>query len=58
MWRKFRERPPLQLLNGICQWYTKAFFERIHLPLDPGILVLSNKAYQGYKYRESLAGGF
>ena len=58
IWREIRELPPLQLLNGIYQWYIKAFFERIHLLLDPGNLVLSNKAYHSYKYRESLARGF
>jgi hypothetical protein len=58
MWHKLRELPPLQLLNGIYQWYTTAYFERIHLPLDPGNLVLSNKAYYSYKHRESIARGF
>jgi hypothetical protein len=58
MWYELRELPPLQLLNRIYQWYTTAYFERIHLLLDPGNLVLSNKAYRSYKYRESIARGF
>jgi hypothetical protein len=58
MWREIRELPPLQLLNGIYQWYTKAFFERSHLPLAPGNSILSNMAYRDYKHRESAARGF
>ena len=58
MWREIRELPPLQLLDGIYQWNLTTFYERYRLPLAPGNSILSNIAYQSYKYRETAARGF
>jgi hypothetical protein len=58
MWRKIRELPPLQLLDGIYQWNLTTFYERQRLLLDPGNSILSNAAYRSYKHRETAARGF
>jgi hypothetical protein len=58
MWRKIRELPPLQLLNGIYEWFLTTWYQRGQTQLLPGNSILSNIAYQGYKYRESIARSF
>jgi hypothetical protein len=57
-WRKIRELPSLQLLNGIYQWCLTTWYQRVQLRLLSGNSVLSNSAYQGYKHRELAARGF
>jgi hypothetical protein len=58
VWRDIRELPPLQLINGIYQWYIKTFHKRRDLKITPGNSMLSNSAYRGYKSRESLARSY
>lgn len=58
VWRDIRELPPLQLLNGIYQWYIKTFHKRRDLKITPGNSTLSNSAYRGYKSRESVARSY
>ena len=58
VWREIRELPPLQLLNGIYQWYTTTWYKRRQVRLVSGNLILSNAAYQAYKHRESAAQSF
>ena len=58
VWREIRELPPLQLLTGIYQWCLTTWYQRLHQTLVPGNSVLSNTAYQAYKYRESKARSF
>jgi hypothetical protein len=56
VWRDIRELLPLQLINGIYQWYIKTFRKRRDPKITPGNLMLSNSAYRGYKSRDYLHG--
>ena len=58
VWREIRELPPLQLLNGIYQWYITTWYKRQQVRLVSGNSILSNTAYQAYKHRESTARSF
>jgi hypothetical protein len=58
VWRDIRELPPLQLINGIYQWYIKTFRKRRNLKIMPGNSTLSNSAYRAYKPRESVARSY
>ena len=58
VWRDIRELPPLQLINGIYQWYIKTFYKRRSLKITSGNSMLSNCAYRGYKSRESNARSY
>jgi hypothetical protein len=58
VWREIRELPPLQLLNRIYHWSLTAWYERHHVQLVPGNLILSNTAYKDYKRQELAARSF
>jgi MULE transposase domain len=58
VWRDIRELPPLQLINGIYQWYIKTFYKRRNLKITSGNSMLSNSAYRAYKSRESLTRSY
>lgn len=58
VWREIRELPPLQLLNGIYEWFLTTWYQRGQTQLFTGNSILSNAAYKGYKHREKIAQSF
>ena len=58
VWREIRELPPLQLLNGIYEWFLTTWYQRGQIQLFTGNSILSNAAYKGYKHREKFAWSF